>query len=270
MAGPITQIAAARVREMCASWPDAPEIQHLDDVLRTLAKWRSHLLERTYLQHHGSTIRAGIFAGMTYVEAATEGALVARLLGVYEAELHPHLEALIGDGVECVIDVGCAEGYYAVGLAYRFPTLQVYAHDISERARAACAKLAARNHVSDRVIIGGEFGPRDFEAFATRNTLVLVDAEGAEVDILDPALSPALAGMKIVVETHNVFRATARETMLKRFEPTHEIVEVRTRPKAFDPPPWLDKLSELDILLATWEWRARLTPWLVMTPRKTA
>ena len=268
MAGPLTQIAAARVREMCDGWPAGAEIQHLDEVLRTLAKWRSHLLERTYLRYHGPTIRAGIFAGMTYVEAATEGALVARLMGVYEAELHPHLEALIGDGVECVVDVGCAEGYYAVGLAHRFPALQIYAHDISETARTACAELAARNNVSDRVIIGGEFGPRDFEAFAARNTLVLVDAEGAEVDILDPALSPALAGMKIIVETHNVFRASARETLLQRFEPTHEIVEVRTRPKAFDPPPWLDDLSELDILLATWEWRERLTPWLVMTPRK--
>lgn len=268
MSGPFTQQVAAEVQGLCKDWnPAQIQIQDMDLVLRKLSKWRSCLLERTYLRYHDTKIRAGLFEGMAYVEEATEGSLIARLLGVYEAELHPHLEALIADGVDCVIDVGCAEGYYAVGLAYRYPSLQVYAHDVSEAARAACAALSARNNVSDRVTVGGEFRPEDFEAFASRNPLVLVDAEGAEVDILDPALSPSLAGMKIIVETHNLFRASARETLLKRFEATHEIVEVRTRPKVFDPPEWLENLSELDLLLATWEWRERLTPWLVMTPR---
>ena len=45
---------------------------------------------------------------------ATEGALIPRLLGTYECELHPHLAALSAEGLDCVIDVGCAEGYYAV------------------------------------------------------------------------------------------------------------------------------------------------------------
>lgn len=266
MASPFTQSVAARVHDICKDWPASAEIQDLDRALRVLSKWRSHLIERTYLRHHGSTVRGGLFAGLNYVDLATEGSLIARLLGVYESELHPHLEALI-PGVDCVVDIGCAEGYYAVGLAFRYPSVEVFAHDISEEARKACADLAARNNVSDRVRIGGEFQPRDFEAFASRNVLVLVDAEGAEVDILDPAASPALARMRLVVETHDCFRAGARDTIRRRFEPTHDIVEVRTRPKTFEPPEWLDDLSELDLLLATWEWRERLTPWLIMTPR---
>jgi precorrin-6B methylase 2 len=267
MAGPITQNVAARVHEACKDWPDGAEIPDVERVLRMLAKWRSHMLERTYLRFHGTTVHRGLFAGMTYMEGATEGSLISRLMGVYEAELHPHLEAFMAAGVDCLIDVGCAEGYYAVGLARRYPGLEVHAHDTSEDAQRACAELAARNGVSDRVQVGGAFGPQDFEAFAGRNVLVLVDTEGAEVDILDPALGPSLAGMKIIVETHDVFRAGANDTIRRRFEASHEIVEVRTRPKAFDPPPWLDNLSELDVLLATWEWRERATPWLVMTPR---
>jgi len=266
MAGPFTLDIAARVHNICKDWPQGAEIRDLDRALRVLTKWRSHLIELTYLRHHGAVIRGGLFAGLKYVERATEGSLIARLLGVYESELHPHLEALMPH-VDCVLDIGCAEGYYAVGLAYRYPTVEIFAHDTSEDARAACADLAARNDVSDRVRIGGEFGPGDFEAFASRDVLVLVDAEGAEVDILDPAASPALSEMRIIVETHNHFRAGARETMRRRFEPTHDIVEVRTRPKAFEPPPWLDELTELDLLLSTWEWRERLTPWLIMTPR---
>jgi precorrin-6B methylase 2 len=166
-----------------------------------------------------------------------------------------------------VVDVGCAEGYYAVGLARMMPDVTVYAHDIQEKARVACADLAARNGVSDRVVIGGEFSPDGFEAFAGRKVLVMVDAEGAEVDILQPALSPALAHMNVIVETHDLIRAGALATMMERFTPTHDIVRVDTGPKAFDMPPWLAQLGHLDQLLAAWEWRSLPTPWLVMTPK---
>jgi ribosomal protein L11 methylase PrmA len=166
-----------------------------------------------------------------------------------------------------VIDVGCAEGYYAVGLARMMPAVTVHAYDIDERARAACTELAAKNDVSERVIVGGEFAPDGFEAFAGRRVLVLVDAEGAEVDILQPALSPALAGMNVIVETHDLFRHGAMATMVERFSPTHDIVRVDQQPKTLDMPDWLKALPHLDQLLAVWEWRFRPTPWLVMTPR---
>jgi precorrin-6B methylase 2 len=173
----------------------------------------------------------------------------------------------VAGGIECVIDVGCAEGYYAVGLARIAPDATVYAYDIDEKARAACAELAARNGVTDRVAIGGAFAPDGFEAFAGRRTLVLVDAEGAEVDILQPALSPALAGMDIIVETHDLYRPDALATMLERFSATHDIVRVDPQQKSFVMPDWLKVLPQLDQLLAVWEWRARPTPWLVMTPK---
>lgn len=163
--------------------------------------------------------------------------------------------------------MGCAEGYYAVGLARLMPEVTVYAYDIAERARAACAELAAKNGVAERVIIGGEFAPDGFQTFAGRKALVMVDAEGAEVDILQPALSPALAGMHVIVETHDLYRPNALATMVERFSPTHEIARLDQQPKTFDMPGWLAELPHLDQLLAVWEWRARPTPWLVMTPK---
>jgi hypothetical protein len=204
---------------------------------------------------------------MEYVSVASEGALIPRLLGTYECELHPHLAAIAADGVDCVIDVGCAEGYYAVGLARTMPGVTVHAHDIEERARALCTELAARNRVSDRVIVGGEFRPEDFQAFADRRVLVMVDTEGAEVDILRPDLGPALAGMDIIVETHDLYRQGALATIRSRFEATHDIVRVDTGVKPLAGPDWLLDLNHLDQLLAVWEWRARQTPWLVMRPK---
>ncbi len=267
MASVMTTQVARLVRQRTETWPDGAEMHNLNEVLRLLGRWRSRVLAHTFLRHHGARILSGPFAGMDYVSEATEGALIPRLLGTYESEIHPHLAALAASGLDLVVDVGCAEGYYAVGLARMMPEVTVHAFDIDENARTACAGLAAANGVSDRVIVGGEFPPDGFQAYAGRRVLVMVDAEGAEVDILQPEFSPALAGMSIIVETHDVYRKGALATMQERFSPTHDIVRVDQQPKVFDVPAWLQELPHLDQLLAVWEWRQQPTPWLVMTPK---
>jgi hypothetical protein len=263
----LTHQYADVVRKRVGALPQDPSIAELNEVLRLLGRWRSRVIANTYLTHEGAVIRGGIFAGMRYVETATEGALIPRLLGSYEAELHPFLRAFAAEGVDDVVDVGCAEGYYAVGLARLMPEVAVHAFDIDEKARRACAELAVRNDVADRVTIGGAFAEDGFQAFAGRRVLVMVDAEGAELDILRPDRNPALAAMRIVVETHDVYRRGALQTLMDRFSPTHEIVVVREQPKTADLPAWLYDLSHLDQLLAVWEWREAPTPWLVMRPK---
>jgi precorrin-6B methylase 2 len=261
----LTQAYARYIKLHVADWPDDPGVAELNEMLRTLGKWRSQMVANTLVAREGARVRSGPFAGMEYLTVATEGAIAPRLFGTYESELHPHLAAFAAEGLECVIDVGCAEGYYAVGLARMLPEATVYAYDIDEKARIACADLAARNGVTDRVVIGGEFAPADFERFAGRRSLVMVDTEGAEVDILQPV--PALAQMRIIVETHDVYRPGAMKTLVERFSPTHDIVRVDLQAKALDLPNWLAALPHLDHLIAVWEWRAAPTPWLVMTPK---
>jgi precorrin-6B methylase 2 len=267
MASPLTTHYATQAREASQAWPDGADVDSLNDLLRSLGRWRARVLANTHIHHNGPVITGGPFAGMKYLDTTSEGALIPRLLGTYESELHPHLAALEAGGLDCVIDVGCAEGYYAVGLARAMPGVTVHAYDTDEAARTKCAELAAINGVADRVIIGGAFAPDGFEAFAGRRALVMVDTEGAEVDILQPALSPSLSGMNVIVETHDVYRPGALATLLERFAPTHDIVRVNQALKVFDMPPWLAALPHLDQLLAVWEWRARPTPWLVMTPK---
>jgi len=260
--------ASQIIKQKVDAWDGVPSMDQLNSVLRIAAMWRSSALAQTFIGRTGATVVAGgPFAGMTYVNSATEGALIARLLGVYESELHLHFEAFIAEGLDCVIDVGCAEGYYAVGLARRMPDVTVYAHDILAAARSACAVMAAENGVAERVVIGGEFQPEDFQQFAGRRTLVLVDAEGAEVDILDPARGPALTRMNIIVETHDLYRPDTLATLMERFSPTHSIQKVDQDFKAYDQPDWVKDLNHLDQLLTVWEWRERPTPWLVMRPK---
>ena len=263
----LTHHYAELLRRRMADLPADPGVADLNELLRLLGRWRSRMLANTYLSHEGAVIRGGPFAGMKYLDLATEGALIPRLLGVYESELHPYLEALAREGIEDVVDVGCAEGYYAVGLARLMPQALVHAFDTDPAARQACAELAAINGVTARVRIGGAFPAHGFQAFAGRMVLVMVDTEGAELDILDLEANPALAGMHIVVETHDLYRPGALKALVGRFSPTHRLILVRQQPKVLDLPEWLHAQPHLDQLLAVWEWRAAPTPWLVMRPK---
>lgn len=252
-----------RVLNRLNSRGSMPDIQVLDIALRILAKWRSTLLANTVIAHGGLTVQSGPFVGMEYVRHATEGALAARLLGIYERELHPHIEAL--RDVEHIIDVGCAEGYYAVGFARRFPEAKVHAFDISPEAREACRSLADKNGVA--IDIQGEFAAETLDQYASASTLLFCDIEGGEDLLLDPARHHALRKVRLMVETHPGAAPGVTERLTERFSSSHYIQRLEHRPNLANLPAWANSFSHLDILLLAWEWRGTATPWLVMTPR---
>src|SRR5262249_14170280 len=127
MAGSLTSQYAELARRRANALSPEPSLDELNELLRLLGRWRSRVLANTYMAREGTTIRGGPFAGMDYVTEATEGALIPRLLGTYESELHPYILAFARMGPEAVIDVGSAEGYYAVGLARLMPGTVVHA-----------------------------------------------------------------------------------------------------------------------------------------------
>ena len=260
----------ARIRAFLADPGARTDEEVLNALLRGVARWRSQILANTVASVHGHKILSGPFAGMEYLDHAAEGALLPRLIGCYESELHPHLLALAVEGLDEVVDVGCAEGYYAVGLARLMPRVMVHAFDIDPAARQACADLAAMNGVSDRVQIGEAFCGEDFARFENTRTLVFMDIEGNERTLLDPVRWPALRTLKIVVETHPGPSFAMTEEIAARFAPSHSVVRVDHGPKKPVLPPVLKSLGHLDQLLAAWEWRLYPTPWLVMRPRAQA
>ncbi len=262
-ASPLTLAATETLRKIAAAPADAAQ---LAAALRHLAKWRAELLANTILERSGTKVLSGPFRGMDYAFRASEGSRSARLLGCYEASLAPVIEAIIARAYPLVIDVGCAEGYYAVGLARRIPGARVLARDENPKAQALCGMLAARNGVADRVEVGGRMDHADFAICADQSVLVLCDIEGAEAELLDPVLAPGLLFADILVETHDVMRPGLSDLIASRFAASHTILRL-DRKISTDLPDWMESLSDLDRLIALWEWRGGPTPWLWMQRR---
>jgi predicted O-methyltransferase YrrM len=253
------------VRARFEAMPELGERQ-LAESLRILAKWRHQLIANTIVARDGAVVKAGPFQGQILGAEGTEGGHAPRLLGCYEQELHATLERLIAQGFTRVVNIGCADGYYAVGLARRMPGAVVHAHDIDPKAQAACRRMAEANGVGARVVVGGEVDHAVLAQLAAPGSWVLCDIEGAEDALLDPVAVPELAACTILVECHEGPRPGITQRMAARFAPTHKVTRVDQGVHAATLPGWMAGLSHLDQLLATWEWREQPTPWLVLEP----
>jgi hypothetical protein len=239
-----------------------PDAKNLHDALRLLAKWRAQLLENTMVAHTGRFVHSGPFKGMIYDVKATEGAGLARLLGCYEASLAPIFEDIIARTYPVVMDIGCAEGYYAVGLARRMPDVKVMAHDTNPKAQEACRLLAKSNAVDNRVQVGGTVNHAAFDICIDQKTLVLCDIEGGEAALLDPIAAPGLKLADILVEVHDCFDEGLSDRISERFADTHRIERFGRTVNMEVLPDWMEGLSDLDRILSLWEWRMGPTPWL--------
>lgn len=244
-----------------------PSAANLALALRHLAKWRAELVANTIVAREGAVVVSGPFKGMHYGVRASEGTRAARLLGVYETSLHPVIEAIIAKAPDLVIDIGSAEGYYAIGLARRLPGARVLARDANATAQRLCGELALANGVADRVEVDGVFGPGDFALCETARAVVICDIEGAEDTLLDPSAGPGLLQADILVECHPAIAPGVVDRLKGRFGPTHRITEIGRHVDDSGFPAWMEELSDLDRLIALWEWRSGPTPWLWMEKR---
>ena len=269
-AAPISGMTDRIYTQLAARLAQPKSAKNLEQALRLLSMWRSTLLANTIIAKDGVTVQAGPFAGMTYVGAGSEGSTASRLLGTYETSLHPIVAQITRTDYQQIVDVGCAEGYYAVGFARLMPHVQVLAHDLDPVARQKCAELARMNGVADRVQIGGEIGHADFDICARAKTLVICDIEGAEAQLLDPALAKGLQSADVLVEVHDCFTPGLSAKIAQRFAATHDVQLIHRAQTAQPLPEWMDSLSDLDRALALWEWRMGPTPWLWMVQKSAA
>jgi hypothetical protein len=248
--------------EVLRSLKQGPSETLLNNALRLLAKYRSTLIQNTLVQRHGIRVMSGPFAGMEFVEQSIEGCHVPKLLGCYEQGLHGFVGSLPKAGYDTVINIGCAEGYYAVGFKRLLKAARVLAYDTNPLALTVCKTVAARNGVE--VETAGEFRPADFADFAGKKVLVWCDIEGSEADLLDPIKTPALLGMDLVVELHLTSKGHSAAILPKRFAGSHNIEMVQNELHKPVLPAFLKDLGHLDQLLAQWEWRMSPTPWAIM------
>jgi hypothetical protein len=220
----------------------------------------------------GGRVYSGSFAGVRYVADSVGSAYIPKLLGIYEQELSAEVENICRRKPGLIVDIGAAEGYYAVGLAVSNPQAKVIAFEMDPKGQEALHEMSRINQVLNRVEVRGKCEPKDLAGALGNETdpIVICDVEGYEEKLLDPQAVPALAKAAILVELHDFIIPGITEELKRRFESTHRIKHIWQQARSRSQFPWhtfgtrLLPKSYLDWSVS--EWRPVQMAWLWMEP----
>ncbi len=177
-----------------------------------------------FLQNNPKVVQGGPFTGLQYVDKAVGSNYLHKLVGSYEAVLHPVWSKIFQKHFDTVIDIGAAEGYYLVGLGQKFPQTKLVGFETESRGRDLIAEMYQKNNLQNELILEGTATVNNVPSYITENTLLICDCEGGELDILNPDLESAFKKIDTaIVELHDLMRPGIKETLTKRFSPTHTI-----------------------------------------------
>jgi hypothetical protein len=208
-------------------------------------------------------IKSGLFKNMMFDVIPTEGCYLPKLLGVYEQPLQEFLKNFPINSYERLINIGCAEGFYAVGFATKYKNLEVIAFDIEENARKTTKHLADTNKTN--IIIHDLFDINTFSKYIDKKSIIFCDIESSEKVLLNPAINPDILHYDFIVESHEFMDNSITDILIKRFEKTHNIYYITdNKERNLSEIKFLETLKNEEILSCIEESRPGPTPWLVM------
>jgi hypothetical protein len=193
-----------------------------------------------------------------------------KLIGCYEAELHPFWNAARKNDYKEIWDIGAADGYYAAGLAVLFPTAKVIAWEASTNSAENCWETLRENGVEDQVIVNGVCKKDDLLGLPrSSRSLIVCDIEGYEMELFDENVVSLLGSSDVVIELHEKFRPGVTERLIQLFHGSHNIQVIdatadEEKVTLYEYPPLLDMALVLR-RYATAERRYSEMQWLVAT-----
>jgi len=229
---------------------------------------RRLVLDWVYTQCDG-TVKYGPFTGMKILPRYEwgDGDTGAKLLGLYETELFEYIEKLVGQKPDLVINYGCAEGYYGIGMAMKLPESQVYLFDINKNLLDIAEENAKVNNITN-IAVSDNCTNEYLEELLSeyKNPVILMDCEGAEDFMLDLDKMPSLAKTTVLVEMHDFMKEGLTDRLVYKFNESHDLEGFTQGPRDLHIEP-LTLLGDLDKLIIANENRPCTMSWIYMTPR---
>ena len=224
-------------------------------------------ITRQLIQHFGPKVQNGPFQGLEFPPITFDRHLAPKLVGSYEKELHPVFEGIISRNYQEILDIGSADGYYAVGLAQLLPDVPVHAFDTDPWARQATTAMARLNGTSN-VQEHDKCDPEWLHHYLKPSSFLMSDCEGYEDVLLDSQKAPSLLSCDILVELHETASPGVSERIKNRFSQSHEIISFHTQARDLDNFEMLEFLLSNDRKLAVNELRNGSQQWFFLR-RKT-
>ena len=127
--------------------------------------------------------------------------------------------------IENIVNIGAADGYYAVGLALFLPQAKILAFESEPRGQTAISRIAEQNGVTEHITVYGCCQLQNLKNSlkSLAKVLLICDVEGFEDVLLDPENIPELCEAMVLVELHDQKNPGVSNRIRQRFQSTHNI-----------------------------------------------
>lgn len=149
-------------------------------LFRAAFTFHSMSVEQKLIKGGRLIVRDGIFKGQLLYPNALHSQLLPKIMGTYEIEVQRLLVQELPNA-DCFLNIGCAEGFYVVGVARSYGIASC-GFDIDRDAESALLEGAKMNNVRDLVSFSGSI--RELISKAGDNTCILIDVDGSEISVL--------------------------------------------------------------------------------------
>jgi lipopolysaccharide biosynthesis glycosyltransferase len=176
-------------------------------------------------------VNSGPFIGLKYFQLNSFGSsILPKIVGIYERELHSVILGTLKNNYNKIIDIGCAEGYYLIGYAIKFPAAEIIGVDTDNLALDFCKKMLELNGIQNRIQLLNKIDHDFFEnpEFLNSKSLIICDCEGYERNLFSIFNAPNLKTTDILIELHDFVNDTISEQIFNIFHNSHEIVIINS------------------------------------------
>lgn len=213
-------------------------------------------------------IRSGLFEGLILeTDSWSRGDLVSIISGNYEREV---LEWIYQTGpFETIINVGAGTGYYPLGLIHVNLAKNAVLFEVNSDSIEIARENAERNGLQNFCTFYGKASESNLLATELeKNSLVIIDIEGGEFELLTDRVLNKFASSSLCVEIHDFTDAQKNDffELLERSARTHSIEilnQSERNPHIF---PEILQLDENSRWLLMSEGRPGPMSWLCLSP----
>lgn len=233
------------------------------------------------IEKHNYKVAHGPFKGMKLNENPIWSKYdhITQVLGVYEKNVLSKIIEFSQIDDSLFIDLGAADGYFAVGVASGGVFKKVCAFEINKKSQQCMINIAKNNDCMDKINIYDEANYDSIKKLLhneKHSPTILIDIEGAEYTLLDSKMLSLLSNCNVICELHpwvkkngkRVYRKVEEENLLKNASKFFDVEMIQREsysPNDFEE---LSGFNEVERLIALSEGRGPNMHWLVLTPKK--
>ena len=230
-----------------------------------------NILSYEHAEKNNFTVQNGVFKNLKINKNISwgRGDIASKIYGFYENKIQKKLKEL---KKPILIDIGAADGFFAIGCLHSKLSKYCYAFEQNETSRLALYKTAELNNVANQISIMGKVDNQVFlsllpDELDLSMAVILCDIEGEEYNFFSETILKKLQKCNLIIEIHTEETISKEADLIKSAKKYFNVNIILDNNKDMSAVTTLHNLNDIDRNLISCEGRSYIGKWLHLIPK---